>query len=320
MIPPIRPPELPSFHPTASPKRPADVAAPSQLRRPIALIEVIICSGFPSQLALAVLLGILGLRAVNQAGELSFAYVVTLSLTDTAVLIACIFYFLGLHHEPVLQFFLGPRTRRLEVALGVALTPLMVLAALAGVAAIQQISPALHNVPENPLQALLRSPAHVLVFTLVAMVAGGLREELQRAFILRRFEQHLGGALAGAGYLQRGLRTGPSDSGLGRRDRDRGARCHLGGDLPRPPERGGTNGQPRRVQRNRDSVDRLGYNFQRLKTSPPYSPGTSDCRARSDGELGHDSGPASGRTKVPPYNPRCKNSSGRRRCLCREIE
>ena len=197
MIPPIRPPELPSFHPTASPKRPADVAAPSQLRRPIALIEVIICSGFPSQLALAVLLGILGLRAVNQAGELSFAYVVTLSLTDTAVLIACIFYFLGLHHEPVLQFFLGPRTRRLEVALGVALTPLMVLAALAGVAAIQQISPALHNVPENPLQALLRSPAHVLVFTLVAMVAGGLREELQRAFILRRFEQHLGGAWLG---------------------------------------------------------------------------------------------------------------------------
>lgn len=197
MIPPIQPPELPSFHQTASPKRPADTAAPSQLRRPMALVEVIICSGLPSQFALAVLLGIFGLRAMNQAGELSFAYVVTLSLADTAVLIACIFYFLGLHHESARRLFLGPRPHRLEILFGVMLIPLMLLTALAGVAAIQQIAPSLRNVPDNPLQALLRSPAHVLVFTLVAIVAGGLREELQRAFILQRFEQHLGGAWLG---------------------------------------------------------------------------------------------------------------------------
>ncbi len=31
----------------------------------------------------------------------------------------------------------------------------------------------------------------------IAVLAGGVREELQRAFLLRRFEQHLGGPLVG---------------------------------------------------------------------------------------------------------------------------
>ena len=35
------------------------------------------------------------------------------------------------------------------------------------------------------------------MFALVATIAGGLREEIQRAFIIHRFEQHLGGAWVG---------------------------------------------------------------------------------------------------------------------------
>ena len=50
--------------------------------------------------------------------------------------------------------------------------------------------------PENPLEALIQSPAAAVWFGVVAVVAG-LREEVQRAFILRRFEQHLGGAVIG---------------------------------------------------------------------------------------------------------------------------
>ena len=36
---------------------------------------------------------------------------------------------------------------------------------------------------------------------MVAIFAGGVREELQRAFLLRRFEQHLGGAVVGVVVL-----------------------------------------------------------------------------------------------------------------------
>ena len=41
------------------------------------------------------------------------------------------------------------------------------------------------------------SPWTLAGFVVLLMMAGGLREELQRAFLLRRFEQHLGGARVG---------------------------------------------------------------------------------------------------------------------------
>jgi membrane protease YdiL (CAAX protease family) len=39
------------------------------------------------------------------------------------------------------------------------------------------------------------------MFALVAIIAGGIREELQRAFLLRRFERSLGGAAVGVVVL-----------------------------------------------------------------------------------------------------------------------
>ena len=54
--------------------------------------------------------------------------------------------------------------------------------------------PVLHNVPHNPLQDLAHTRVDAIVFALVVMIAGGLREEVQRGFVLRRFEQYLGAA------------------------------------------------------------------------------------------------------------------------------
>ena len=59
-------------------------------------------------------------------------------------------------------------------------------------------APALHNVETNPLEEMASGGvANVLAFGVVGILAGGVREELQRAFMLRRFEQHLGGARVG---------------------------------------------------------------------------------------------------------------------------
>ena len=44
---------------------------------------------------------------------------------------------------------------------------------------------------------MLKTPRDAAVFAFVAMFAGGLREEVQRAFIVRRFDQYLGGAYFG---------------------------------------------------------------------------------------------------------------------------
>ena len=67
---------------------------------------------------------------------------------------------------------------------------------------IRTFAPGLHNVPENPLEALATGgAAGAALFGVVAIVAGGVREELQRAFLLHRFERHLGGATVGVVVL-----------------------------------------------------------------------------------------------------------------------
>ncbi len=162
-----------------------------------ALTEVLICSGFPTQLALALILNSIGMQAVASDGQLSFAYIVTLSLVDAAFIVALVVYFLRAHGESLRDLVAGAWTPGREAALGVLLIPLLVFIAIGGLLLIRTIAPSLQNVPDNPLESMLDTPARALLFGLVVVIAGGVREELQRAFILRRFEQHLGGGWLG---------------------------------------------------------------------------------------------------------------------------
>jgi membrane protease YdiL (CAAX protease family) len=51
------------------------------------------------------------------------------------------------------------------------------------------------------LAAYMDTPTKAAVFIVVVILAGGVREELQRAFILHRFDQRLGGAYVGLGLF-----------------------------------------------------------------------------------------------------------------------
>jgi membrane protease YdiL (CAAX protease family) len=75
------------------------------------------------------------------------------------------------------------------------------------------LAPQLHNVPRNPLEDMLQNRGDAVMFGVVAMIAGGVREEIQRGFILHRFSQYLGGGwvgvmlysvLFGLGHLDQG--------------------------------------------------------------------------------------------------------------------
>jgi membrane protease YdiL (CAAX protease family) len=55
----------------------------------------------------------------------------------------------------------------------------------------------LHSVERNPLEGLLNSRRNVWLFSLVVILAGGVREEIQRAFLLHRFEVWFGGGTVG---------------------------------------------------------------------------------------------------------------------------
>ena len=173
---------------------PDDCTATSRLS---AVIEVTLCSGFATQLVLVQALALLGLQPLGSDGRLSITYVWTLSMIDAALLIALILFFLRVHRESPRALFLGDRAWRPETLLGLLATPAILLFATGSMALIRLYLPDLRNVPVNPLADLIRTPTDAWLFIVVAIVAGGVREEMQRAFILRRFEQRLGGAMVG---------------------------------------------------------------------------------------------------------------------------
>ena len=161
-----------------------------------AIIEIVLCSGVPSQFALTYLIALAGFSPF-QGGRLSFGYVTSLLLLDATLMIAMIFWFLHRHGEKPRDVFLGNRPIGDEVRLGIPMTGVVFVLAMVVLTTAQKILPSLHNVPENPLQQLIATRTQAFIFTIVATIAGGLREEIQRGFIIHRFDQHLGGAAFG---------------------------------------------------------------------------------------------------------------------------
>jgi membrane protease YdiL (CAAX protease family) len=49
----------------------------------------------------------------------------------------------------------------------------------------------------NPLTEIIHSPQQLALFIFSALIAGGIKEEVQRAFILNKFGRYLGGAGVG---------------------------------------------------------------------------------------------------------------------------
>jgi membrane protease YdiL (CAAX protease family) len=164
--------------------------------RASAIVEILLCSGIPSQLALAYMFALAGFTP-HVGGRLSLAYIASLLLLDATVLIALIFWLLRRRGEHPRDVFLGARPVGPEVKLGVGLTFVVFALAVVVLSAARAFFPSLHNVKENPLQDLIQTPAQAFILAIVATISGGLREEIQRAFILHRFEQYLGGAYVG---------------------------------------------------------------------------------------------------------------------------
>jgi membrane protease YdiL (CAAX protease family) len=169
---------------------------PVAVARASAILEILLCSGIPSQFALAYMLALAGLTPLVD-GRLSFPYVATLLLLDATLLIGLIFWLLRRRGERPRDVFLGARPVGAEIKLGFWLTAVVFALAVVVLSAARVLFPSLHNVKENPLQDLIQTPMQALLLAIVATISGGLREEIQRAFILHRFEQYLGGAHVG---------------------------------------------------------------------------------------------------------------------------
>jgi len=161
------------------------------------VFEVVAASGFPTQLALGGLLMAAGLRPFGADGSLSMTYLAVLMPADTALLLALVVWRIRAGGERVSAVLLGTRPWRREGWLGAGLVPVIFGAVVIVMLVLRALWPGLHNVDANPFEALLRTRVDALVLGVLVIMTGGLKEEVQRAFVLHRFDQQLGGARLG---------------------------------------------------------------------------------------------------------------------------
>ena len=185
----------------ASPSPNAAVAR-EPLPRWFAALQVVLVCGIPTQivifLLIAFVIGVPFLRP-NAAGTLDvpLELLATVSFLDTATIALLIRFFLALSGENSSEVFVGRRKVSAEFWRGLALVPVVFFIVVAIVVTLRTVAPWLHNVTTSPLEAYMDTPFEAAIFIVIVILAGGVREELQRAFILHRFEQRLGGIRLG---------------------------------------------------------------------------------------------------------------------------
>src|SRR5581483_5187120 len=166
------------------------------VHRVVAILEVLLCSDYPTQLALGASFTAFG-YGPYVAGQLRLEYVVGISLADSVLLIGLVLLFLLAHGESPAEVLNGRRNVWREFLAGIPMTFVALGIGIAVLGTIQFLAPRLHTVEHNPLQQLLKSPTSIALFACVVIFAGGVREEVQREFLLHRFDRWLGGGRVG---------------------------------------------------------------------------------------------------------------------------
>ena len=175
---------------------------------------MILCSSLPTQFVVAVAVTAMGIPPRTPDGALSLRFILSVTLADTVLLIALMVFFMRQRGESPSALWLGSRHIGREAVHGVMLIPIVFALVVFTLGTLRVAAPWLHNVEVNPLESLARGGLlNSVLFGVVVIVAGGVREELARAFLLQRFERYLGGMTMGIVLLSVAFGLGHVDQG-----------------------------------------------------------------------------------------------------------
>lgn len=160
-------------------------------------IQVLVCCGqLPTQTPIFGLLMLFGMKApIGDA--ISLPFFAAMTLLDTVVVGFMIFVFLRASGESVRKVFFGGGVLSKEIVTGLVLIPVVLIGTGILMGIVRAAFPDLHNVKVSPFDSFFDTKAHAALFVFVVIVAGGIREELARGFLLHRFQQNLGGIWVG---------------------------------------------------------------------------------------------------------------------------
>ena len=164
--------------------------------RPQAVFEIIMASGIVSSFLVAmVFTSIFGRNSLTLT-EMDVGFFMKFQMTESAVTFLILWMLMKLRGETFSGLGLCRKQWKTNVLLGTLAAPcLIVVSGIAG--AVFQFFLPEYALEKNPLMDMIHSSRQLALFIFVTIVCGGIKEELQRAFILRRFRYHLGGTVVG---------------------------------------------------------------------------------------------------------------------------
>lgn len=159
-----------------------------------ALLEVLLLSGLVSSFfATLPFTAIHGRSLLNMADAGTISAFILLEASITLLLMLLV---LRMHGERLQNIGLRSDNWRSHAAVGLALVPVLFLVN-ALIANVFRIFLPKYFLERNPLIDMVKTRRDLVLFLCSALYAGGFKEELQRAFILTRFGEHLGGVRIG---------------------------------------------------------------------------------------------------------------------------
>jgi membrane protease YdiL (CAAX protease family) len=183
---------------------------PARLR---AVFEIIMVSGVVSSLMASLVFAAIFGRNRLKLMETDTHYLTTYLLFESAVAFLILFILMKMRRE-TLPLLGWPRRRwKTHVLIGILAAPCLLIVSGAVVMAFQFFLPK-YALEKNPLMEMINSPWQLALFIITGIIAGGIKEELQRAFILNRFIRHLGGAWVGLAVWSLVFGAGHSAQGM----------------------------------------------------------------------------------------------------------
>lgn len=166
----------------------------SWLPRIQALFEVLLVSGLVSSLIAVLPFARLihGNVSVISNAHLMAGYL----MLEACVTFLLLLIILKLHRETPAEMGFRFTHWTADSLIGLAVMPMLFVVGTAIGLIFQTFFPR-YYMEKNPLTETIRTPGDVILILLAGLIAGGIKEELQRAFILTRFRRHLGGATLG---------------------------------------------------------------------------------------------------------------------------
>lgn len=161
-----------------------------------AVFEILLVSGIVSgTLVSLVLAAIFGRNRLNMP-KMDIELFVAYALAESVVAFLILWMLMKARRESFAVLGLRRKRWKTHVLWGILAAPCLIIVSGMVGAAFKVFLP--EYVPdENPMMAMVTSPRQLIMFIITVILAGGVKEELQRAFILRRFRRNLGGARIG---------------------------------------------------------------------------------------------------------------------------